>query len=131
MSCRLAPGITAILLLITTLPFCFTTHGSVFDRNQSVLLRRNLQNASKLKGEDKFNLEITEQQSNASSGETQSRLSSQARHSVLLDETKNSKRYKSSSAFHHSNDTYMLTPPQGRADGKELFQSDSPGPNSP
>lgn len=131
MSCQLTSRITTILLLTTTttLFLCLTSHGSVFNRNQNLLVGRKLQNVKKLEGEEKFNLEISEQQQlNASSWETPSRLSSQTRPSVLLGETKNS---KSSSTSHHSNETYMFTPPQGGADVKELFQSDSPGPDSP
>ncbi|XP_017312635.1 uncharacterized protein LOC108258484 isoform X2 [Ictalurus punctatus] len=112
MSCRLQSRLTTILLL-AILPLCLTTHGSGFDRNQSVQVGKNLQTLnSKHKGEDKVNLEITGQQSNAASTETLSRWSSQTRHSVV-DETSNSKRYKSSSAFHQSNDPSMFTPRQG------------------
>ncbi|KAB5523498.1 hypothetical protein PHYPO_G00153240 [Pangasianodon hypophthalmus] len=125
MSCRLQSRITAILLLTTTLPLCLTTHGSGLDQTHRVQVGGSLQKGSKPKGE--LQKERTEQHlSNTASTETQRRWSSPARHSIL-NETNNSKLYKSSSAFHQSNNPSMLTPRQGGTDAKELLQSDSPG----
>lgn len=123
MSCQLQSRITAILILTSSLSLCLTTHGSVFDRTQSVRIERNLQKESKPRGEDKVNLEITEQQSVTANSGTQSRWSSQTRHAIV-DEPENFNRYTSSSAIRQSDDTYMFTSKQGR---KDLFLSDSPG----
>lgn len=65
-------------------------------------------------------LVISEQQSDAPSLETQGGWLSQSRHSVV-DETEN---FNASSS---SNNTSILTPRQGGADVKDLFQSDFPG----
>ncbi|XP_058236255.1 uncharacterized protein LOC131346696 [Hemibagrus wyckioides] len=119
MSCQLQSRITAILILTTTLPLFLTTHGSVLDRNQSIQVGRNF---SKRRGEDRMKLVITEQQSDAPSLETQGGWFSQTRHSVV-DETEKLNHFNTSS----SSNTYMLTPRQGGADVKDLFQSDSPG----
>ncbi|XP_060717040.1 uncharacterized protein LOC132839857 isoform X1 [Tachysurus vachellii] len=123
MSCQLQSRITAILILTSSLSLFLTTHGSVFDRTQSVRIDRKLQKESKPRGEDQVNSEITEQQSVAANSETQSRWSSQNRHAIV-DETENFNRYTSSSAIRQSDDTYMLTSKQG---GKDLFLSNSPG----
>ncbi|XP_047659250.1 uncharacterized protein LOC113648959 isoform X4 [Tachysurus fulvidraco] len=117
MSCQLQSRITAILILTSSLSLFLTTHGSVFDRTQSVRIERNLQKESKPRGEDKVNLAITEQQSVAANSETQTRH-------AIVDETENFNRYASSSAIRQYDDTYTLTSKQG---GKDLFLSDSPG----
>lgn len=122
MPCRLRSRITAVLLLATTLSISLPTHGSVFDRNQSVQVERNLHKGSKPKERLEGNLEITEPHLNAASRETPSRWFSQARQSVP-DETK-----KSSLGFLHFNDTSMLTSRHGGTNVTEMFQSDFPGP---